>query len=202
MDTVLAMAATLRDLPTTFTTQDAREFGLYPVEISRLLAAGDLLELSRDVFRRADAPVPSRPDLLAVAHRVPNAIICCVTALQVYDLTDDIPTAVQIGLPREQRKYHVAYPPIEVFRFNADTFEVDLSFVEVAPGEHARIYSAERTVVDVVRLRKHLGEPLALAALRRYLSRPDARPGHLLSLARTLNIFGPLRIALDTVNAG
>ena len=195
------MAATRTDLPTTFTTQDAREFGLFPVEISRLLAAGQLLELSRDVFRRADAPIPTMPDLLAVAHRVPNAIICCVTALRIYDLTDEIPAAVQIGLPRRQRKYHVAYPPIEVFRFNADTFEVDLTFVEVAPGEHARIYSAERTVVDVIRLRKQLGEPLALDALRRYLHRPNARPGALLSLARTLNIFGPLRAALDAVNA-
>ena len=195
------MATTIRDFPTTFTTQDAREFGLFPVEISRLLAAGDLLELSRDVYRRADAPVPTMPDLLAVAHRVPNGIVCCVSALQVYDLTDAIPSAVQIGLPRKQRKYHVAYPPTEVFRFNQDTFEVDLSFVEVAPGEHARIYSAERTVVDVIRLRKQLGEPLALDALRRYLRRPNARPNALLSLARTLNIFGPLRAALDTANA-
>ena len=45
------------------------------------------------------------------------------------------------------------------------------------------IYSAARTVVDLVRLRHRLREPLALGALRRYLRRRDARPGEVLSLS-------------------
>jgi hypothetical protein len=56
-------------------------------------------------------------------------------------------------------------------------------------------------VVDLMRLRHRLGEPLALSSLRRYLHRRDARPGELLSLARPLGVFGPMRAALDVVSA-
>jgi hypothetical protein len=52
-----------------------------------------------------------------------------------------------------------------------------------------------------MRLRQRLGEPLAYAALRRYLRRRDARPGELLSLARALDVLGPMRTALDLASA-
>jgi len=195
------MAATLMDLPTTFTTRTARRLSLHPRDLYRLRDDGEVIELSRGVFRRADAPAASMPDFLAVAYRAPTAIICCVSALVVYDLTDEMPRAVQIAVPREQRPPHVEYPPTEVFRFDSATFELGLSAVEAAPGEPVRIYSAERTVVDLMRLRRRLGEPLAFSALRRYLLRRDARPGELLSLARALDVLGPMRTALDLMSA-
>jgi hypothetical protein len=53
--------------------------------------------LSRGVFRQADAPLASYPDFLAVARRVPRAIVCLVSAAAVHDLADEIPAAVQSG---------------------------------------------------------------------------------------------------------
>jgi hypothetical protein len=190
------------DLPPTFTTATARAVGLHPRELYRMRDTGELIELSRGVFRQADAPTPSLPDLLAVAHRVTTGIVCCVSALVVHDLTDEIPSAVQIAIPRQQRPPRIDHPPTEVFRFAGATFELGLSSVEAAPGEDVRVYSAERAVVDLMRLRHRLGEPLALGALRRYLRRRNARPGELLSLARALDVLGPVRTAVDVVSAG
>jgi predicted transcriptional regulator of viral defense system len=189
------------DLPATFTTQTARQLGLHPRELYRMRDDGEVLELSRGVFRRADAPAASMPDLLAVAYRVPAAIVCCVSALIVHNLTDELPTAVQIAVPRGQRPPRIGYPPTEVFRFDTATFELGLSTAEAAPGEHVRIYSAERTIVDLMRLRRRPGEPLAFAALQRYLHRRNARPGELLSLARALAVLGPMRAAIDLGSA-
>lgn len=95
------MAATLVDLPTTFTTRTARRLSLHPRDLYRLRDDEEVLELSRGVFRRADAPPASMPDFLAVAYRAPTAIICCVSALVVHDLTDEMPRAIQIAVSRE-----------------------------------------------------------------------------------------------------
>jgi predicted transcriptional regulator of viral defense system len=195
------MAALKSELPDTFTTRTARRLGLHPRELYRMRDDGDLVELSRGVFRRVDAPAPSLPDLLAIAYRVPVAITCCVSAAAVHELTDEIPRAVQIAVPRTQRPPHIEQPPVEVFRFAVKTFELGLSSVEAAPGESVRIYSPARTVVDLMRLRGRLGEPLALGALRRYLRRRGARPGELLTLARSLGVLGPVRIAIDVASA-
>jgi predicted transcriptional regulator of viral defense system len=189
------------ELPRTFTTRTARAFGLHPRDLYRLRDDGDLLELSRGVFRKVDAPAPHWPDLLAVAYRAPVAVVCCVSALVVHDLTDEIPVAVQIAVPRSSRAPRIDHPPVEVFRFADATFELGVSAVEAAPGESIRVHGPERTLVDVMRLRHRLGEPLAYGALRRYLRRGDARPGLLLALARDLGVFGPVRAALDVASA-
>jgi len=191
----------LAGLPRTFTTGTALVAGVHRRDLYRLRDEGRLVELSRGVFRKADAPQAGLPDLLAVAHRVPTAIVCCVSAAAVHDLTDEIPTSVQIAVPRKQRPPHIDYPPTKVFRFNEATFELGLSSVEAAPDENVRVYSSERTVVDLMRLRGRLGAPLALSALRRYLGHRDARPGELLDLARALDVLGPVRAAVDAVIA-
>jgi hypothetical protein len=90
---------------------------------------------------------------------------------------------------------------VEVSRFDAATFTLGLSEVEAAPGESVRIYSPARTVIDLMRLRHRIGEPLALAALRRYLAAPGALRGELIELARALDVLGPVRGALDVLEA-
>nr|CEL14940.1 hypothetical protein [Kibdelosporangium sp. MJ126-NF4] len=189
------------DLPPTFTTRTALRHGLHPRDLYRLRDLGEVLELSRGVFRRTDAPPASLPDLLAVAHRVPHSIACCVSALVVHDLTDEIPTAVQVAVSRAQHVPRIQYPPTDVFRFAAATFELGLSSIEAAPGEQVRVYTAERTVVDIMRFRRRFGEPMAFAALRRYLRRGRARPGEVLTLARALGVHGPVRAAIDVMRA-
>lgn len=191
----------LEELPDTFTTSQASRAGLHFRDLYSLRDDEDLLELSRGVFRKADAPTPTWPDLLAVSVRAPLAVVCCVSAAEVHDLTDEIPREVQIAVPRGRRPPSIEYPPTEVFRFNAATFDLGLAEVEAAPGENVRVYSAERTVVDLMRLRGVLGEPLALSALRRYLLRRGARPGQVLTFARELSVFGAVRAAVDAVIA-
>lgn len=52
-----------------------------------------------------------------------------------------------------------------------------------------------------MRLRHRIGEPLALGALRRYLTQLDADRGELTELAPALDVLGPLRTALDILEA-
>lgn len=191
-----------RGLPATFTTRVARAAGVHPRELYAWRDEGRVVELSRGVFRRADAPPASYPDLLAVAYRAPRAIVCCVSAAAVWGLTDQMSAAVQIAVRTTDRPPRVDYPPTRVFRFNARGFEVGQTSVEAAPGEEVRVYSAVRTVVDLMRLRHRLGEPLAHAVLQRSLREGAARPGELLRLAHVFDVYGPVRRAADVASAG
>jgi predicted transcriptional regulator of viral defense system len=196
------MIQTLESLPPTFTTRTALERGVHPREMYRWRDAGAIQELTRGVFRRADQPAPTLPDLLAVSYRVPAGIICCVSALAVHDLTDELPRMVQLAIPRSARPPRIEVPPTEIFRFDVQTFTLGLTTVEAAPGEEVRIYTAERTIVDLVRLRSRLGESIAYGALQRYMRRRQPRPGVILDFARALDVLGPLRAALDVASAG
>lgn len=52
-----------------------------------------------------------------------------------------------------------------------------------------------------MRLRRSIGEPTAYMALRRYLASPGGRPATLIELARPLDVLGPVRAAVDVVEA-
>ena len=192
----------IKDLPPTFATETALATGVSPRDLYNARDTGEILELSRGVFRRADAPAASFPDLLAVAYRNPTSIVCLLSAAVVHDLTDEIPPAVKIAVPRSSHPPRIAFPPTAVFRFEPRTFELGLTHLEAAPGESVRIYDPPRTVVDLMRLRHRIGEPTALIALQRYLRRRDARPPELLNMAEDLRVYGPVLHALDVASAG
>lgn len=187
-------------LPPTFTTGDARQAGVHTRQLYAWRESGEVVPLSRGVFRRADA-LAAHPELLAVAHRSPVAVVCLVSAAALHELTDELPRAVQIAVPRGSRPPRIAYPPVEVFQFDAATFELGLSEVDAAEGEPVRVYSPARTVVDLMRFRRRIGEPLALGAVRHYLASRGARPVKLLELARALDVLGPVRAAVDVLEA-
>jgi hypothetical protein len=88
-----------------------------------------------------------------------------------------------------------------VFKFAAATFDLGMEWFEAADGEAVRITNRARTVMDLMRLRRSIGEPLALIALRRYLTRPGGRPAALIELARPLDVLGPVRAAVDILEA-
>jgi predicted transcriptional regulator of viral defense system len=192
----------ISDLPATFRTETALASGIHPRDLYAARDAGEILEVSHGVFRRADAPPASYPDLLAVAYRSSIAIVCLLSAAAVHDLTDELPPAVQIAVPRSSHPPRISFPPTTVFRFEPSTFELGLMHEEAAPGEQVRIYDPLRTVVDLMRLRYRIGEPTALAAVHRYLRRRDARPADLLRIAGALRAYGTVLHTIDVASAG
>lgn len=188
-------------LPPTFTTKTARSLGVHPRDLYARRDSGELQELSRGVFRSADAPPASYPDALAVAYRAPEAIVCCLSAAAVHDLTDEMPPSVQVAVSKRRHSPEIDYPPTTIFRFEEAAFELGLSTFDAAEGEPVRIYDPARTVVDLMRFRHRFGDALAHAALHRALAARSARPALILDYAEALNVFGPVRTALDIASA-
>jgi len=188
-------------LPPTFTTKAALNLGVHPRDLYAWRDGGLLIELSRGVFRKIDAPPATYPDLLAVTTRAPTSIVCCVSAAAVHDLTDELPPAVQIAVPMGSHPPRIDHPPTQVLRFSSATFALGLSEIEAAPAECVRIYDPARTVVDLMRLRHRFGEVLAHTALNRSLTSGAARPADVLRYAKALGVAGPVSLALDIARA-
>ena len=157
-------------------------------DVYRLRDDGALVELSRGIYRLADAPATAHLDLVAVCRRAPDGMICLSSAASYWDLTDELPDFVHLAVARGRHRPTIAYPPTRVHVFAADTFALGRIQQPVESGETIAISSRERTVADLLRLRSRVGRDLALTALRRYLQSRDAKPGELLALARQLRI--------------
>lgn len=188
-------------LPVTFTTGTALGLGVHQRDLYRWRDDAEIIELARGVFRRSDAALASYPDELAVSCRAPRAVVCCLSAAAIHDLTDEIPRQVQIAVADGDTPPRITYPPVQVFRFTPATFQLGVTTFEAAPRERVRIYDAARTVVDLIRMRKRFGEPIAYGALNRFLDRPGADVRQVRVYADLLHVAGPTQLALDITRA-
>jgi len=192
----------LSHLPPTFTARAASEAQLSPRDLAALRKSGEIDELSRGVYRRADAEPTAHLDLLAVCTRAPHAVVCGESALSLHELIDDIPHEVHIAVPRGSHRPSISYPPTRVSQYAADTFDIAVEPFEAAPGETVPVYSAARAVVDAIRLGQAGGRSLALSALNRYLRRNGQQGvADLQWAARELGGMSAIRPAIEAVLA-
>ena len=188
-------------LPTSFTTSQAAECGVPRWRLYELHDDGEVVSLSRGVWRLADAPPTAHESLLAASLRAPHATVCLISALSFHGLTDEIPAAVDLAVARGRNRPHIDYPPVQVHVFDADTFELGRQHVEVAPGETVFVYDEVRSVVDAIRLRGQVGSDVAYSAAKALVGRRRGAVGQLVELADALRCSGPVRELLEVVLA-
>jgi predicted transcriptional regulator of viral defense system len=169
-------------LPSAFTYTQARAAGISAERLYAWRAEGLIDQIARGLYRWADAPEIDQ-DLLEIALRAPRGTLCLVTALARHGLTDIIPPRIDIALPRGSR-IPALRKTIDVHVFTRETFDLGREQLAVGDKLTVGIYSPERTLVDVIRLRHREGPDVAWEALRRWIARKGSRPSALLAMAK------------------
>ena len=191
-----AMRAKTRELGDLFTRDEALAAGMTVRELYSLRDSGELIALGRGLYRRADAP-PADFNLIEIAERALNATLCLETALSRHGLLDAIPAAIDIAIPRGAHRPRLS-APIRLHLFHPDTFDIGRETIDVGARTRLGLYSAERSLIDYIRLRHAQGSDQAWEALRRWLVLPGRNPGHLLRMAKSFKgAEAPLRGALE-----
>ena len=163
-------------------TNEAKAAGIHPRTLAALVDDGTVLKLDRGVYQLADA-APAEPDLAIVARKVPQAVLCLVSALAHHRLTTQIPHAVDLAVPRGFKDRKLEHPPVRFYRFGDASLSAGVERIKVA-GRELRVYSAAKTVADCFKFRNKIGKDIAIEALRTYLRRKDARVKDLTHFAR------------------
>jgi hypothetical protein len=166
----------------TFTYGEARRAGLSDRRLYGLRDSRQVIALGGGVYRWADAP-PADDDLVEIAERVPRATLCLETALGRHGLTDAIPAATDIAVPRGSTRPALR-ARCRLHQFDPRTFALERELLDVGARRPLGIYTAERSVLDAIRLRHREGSDLAWQALRSWLNQPGASPARLTELAR------------------
>ena len=159
---------------------------------------GVLEQLSRGVYRLAALPGLEAPDLVAVATRVPNGVVCLISALAFHDLTTQVPHATDVAIARGAEKPRIDYPPINVYWFSGKAFTAGIDTPTV-DGRKIHVYSAEKSIADAFKYRNKIGMEVALEALRTWRSQRRANLEPLLECARLCRVERVMRPYLEVV---
>jgi predicted transcriptional regulator of viral defense system len=182
-----------------FRVSEAVEAGISRSSLHRLRERGELTVAGRGVLQLPDAGMGMLSGLAVVSARAPQGTICLNSALAYWDLTDEIPAYVHLAVPRGAHRPTIGQPPTDVHVFNAETFKLERQHAHTDADEPFWIYSAERSIVDAMRMARWVGRDVGLHALGRYLNRPGASPARLAELARELGGGAQLNPALEAL---
>jgi predicted transcriptional regulator of viral defense system len=166
------------------TPSTAGRAGLSRSALYRSAHAGRLDRIARGIYLPAEASAADWDQIEAATQRA-DATICLISALAYYDLTDEIPRALDVAIPRGSRT-PASTGAIAWHQFDRATFEIGREHITI-PGSNQTIgiYSPERSLADAFRLRGEIGYELARDALRQWLRR-RGQPARLIEMASRL----------------
>ena len=118
--------------------------------------------LARGLYRLAECPPLTEPDLITVAKKIPNGVICLISALAFHDLTTQIPHAVDVAIEQGSRRPRLKYSPIRIFWFSGDAWHEDVVSYPI-DGVPVPITDPAKSIADSFKYRRKLGPTIYTA---------------------------------------
>ena len=176
----------------------AQQAGLSRSGLYRAAREGRLERIARGIYLPSGVPSADW-DWIEAATRRPDATICLASALAHHELTDAIPAALDVAIPRGSR-IPAGAGAVAWHQFDAATFNIGREEIPI-PGtaQTIGIYSPERSIADAFRLRGEVGYELARDSLKEWLRR-GGKPARLIEIASQLpRAKSPILQALDAL---
>lgn len=176
------------------------EAGITATTVGRMERAGEVVRLARGLYQLPDAPLDAQQSLAEAARLVPKGVICLASALAFHGLTDQMPPNVWIAIGRKDWRPRLTYPPIRIARFSDELLRRSVEGKKIA-GTIVPMFGVAKTVADLFRYRRTVGDALAIEGLRQALRRRKATPAEIAREAKAARVWAtmePYVIALTS----
>ena len=135
------------------------------VYLGRLCRDGLLERVGRGLYRIADAPFTGKESYAEACKRVPNGVICLLSALLFHDFTTQLPRQIWMAIPTKAWLPRVDQPPLRIVRFSEATLTAGVQRHSIG-GAEVRVFAPAKTVADCFKYRNKIGLDVALEALK------------------------------------
>ena len=130
---------------------------------------------------------------------IPKGVICLLTAARYYDLTNYMPSNIDVAIGRKDRVSTLPdWPPVSLHYFTDLRYKTGI-INEKDNGLEFRIYDIEKTVADCIYYRNKVGIEETSEILKNYLKRKDRNIDKLYRYAKELKCEATLRIYLEVI---
>jgi predicted transcriptional regulator of viral defense system len=178
--------------------RDIEAIGLPREYLIRLHRQGKLNRSGRGVYTVPDASVTAFHSYAEVTKRVPEAVICLLSALAFHGITTQSPAAVWIALRKGARTPALTSPSLRIIRLSGPSLTegIDNHQVEDVP---VRVYSAAKTVADCFKFRNKIGLDVAIEALKDCLRHKKASINEVYRYAKICRVSNVIRSYMEAL---
>ena len=175
------------------------EAGIARVQLSRMVASGELVRLSRGLYNLPErVGVDMDEGMLVVAERITDVRLCLLTALRLHGLTTQAPFEVWIAIGNKDRVPRLDWPVLRVVRNSGEALGAGLETRTVG-GRDVQVTNAAKTVADCFKFRNLVGPDVAIEALKDALRARAATLDELWRYASICRVSKLMRPYLDVL---
>jgi predicted transcriptional regulator of viral defense system len=178
--------------------RDIEAFGIPREYLLRLHSQGKLSRTSRGIYSLPDAAVTERHSYAEVAKRVPEAVLCLLSALAFHEITTQSPASVWIALGKGARKPAIVSPSLRVVRLTEPSLSEGIE-KQAVEGVTVRVYSAAKTVADCFKFRNKIGLDIAIEALKDCLRQKKATVNEIYRYAKICRVGNVIRPYMEAL---
>lgn len=175
--TALSRIHTLLTQPS-FSAAEARLYGVSSAHIHYYINKELIRRLGRGIYRSSEYQENNKnfrwEDLIEVVHSIPRGVVCLISALAIYEITEEMPQEHWIAVPHTTSIHRKG--KIKIVRFR--NMEIGRTKIDLA-GVNIPIFDRERTIIDAFRL---LSRETAIKALKMAISAKGAARINLIKL--------------------
>jgi predicted transcriptional regulator of viral defense system len=179
-------------------TSQALRLGIHPRTLYGMRDAKRIVQLGRGLYRLADAAESEHLDLITVAAKVHDGVICLISALAFHEITTEVPHEVYLAIRHGKESPRLDYPPLRVFRFSDETFSYGVEKHKME-GVTLHLFNPAKTIADCFKFRHKIGVDVAIEALKLSLARRKAKPVQILHYARLCRVERVIRPYLEVL---
>ncbi len=177
---------------------EAMRLGISRNTLYAMRDAGAVERLSRGLYRLRGLPAAGNPDLVTIAKRIPQGVVCLISALAYHELTTQVPHEVYVALEKGAERPRIDYPPVRLFWFSGAAHGEGIETHKI-DGVPVRIYNPEKTIADCFKFRNQLGMDVVVEALRLWHERRRRHVKALLEHARQCRVERVMRPYLEAI---
>ncbi len=144
--------------------------GITATTVSRMEKAGDIVRRARGLYQLSDAALDVQQSLAEASLLIPNGVICLASALSLHGLTAQMPPKVWIAIGRKDWRPRLTYPPTRIARFSDERLKRGVEHKRIA-GTLVPVFGVAKTLTDLFRYRRTVGDAIAIEGLRETLRR-------------------------------
>lgn len=163
------------------------KLGICSMTLSRLQNKGLIESISRGVYRLTELKPLSHQDLVIISERIPDGVICLLSALAFHKMTMHNPKEIFVALPRGHIKTRMDWPPVRLFLFSNNAYSEGIE-THALDGVSVKVYNREKTLVDCFKFRNKIGLDVFLEALKTYRGKPPIQISKILQFAELCRV--------------
>ena len=191
-------AVTLLTQRTMMRAHELKAEGVTAATIARAVRDGAITRAGRGLYQLPDGGDSAHMALAEVSKRIPDGVICLVSALAYHDLTDQMPRQVWVAIGAKDWAPKVDYPKVRIVRFREPYLGYGVEHHTIA-GVGVAIYSVAKSLADAFRNARLVDRSVAIESLRSAIDQRKATPAQIAQAAKDCGAWKIMRPYLEAL---